>query len=76
MKISEYDILDDAFERSFGFMLNRIADLWVDCPDFHADPGMVELARDRCFSEFIIALEERGVELEEVKASKDDRTNS
>lgn len=65
MKISEYTLLQTAFNNSFGFMLNRIADTWIKCPDFHASPHLVEIGADRCFSEFISALEESGVRLEE-----------
>lgn len=67
MKISEYTLLEDAFEASFGFMLNRIGealdkDLWVE------DEGLRETLAERCFHEFTIALEEMGVELGEVDA--------
>lgn len=67
MKISEYTLLEGAFDSSFGFMLNRIADLWPECPDFHKDAQKKELAAERCFSEFMVALEEMGVELEQAK---------
>jgi hypothetical protein len=68
MKISEYTILEDAFDASFGFMLNRIADTWEGkVPDFHASRDLVEHAKERCWTEFICALEELGVELGDVE---------
>jgi hypothetical protein len=70
LKISEYTLLEDAFEASFGFMLNRIAEAYDLDVDFHAPKfgPIKELAADRCFSEFIAALEELGVELGDVEA--------
>lgn len=68
MKISEYTLLEDAFEASFGFMLNRIAEAWNLPVDFHEDTRAKDQASERCFSEFMIALEELGVELGDVEA--------
>ena len=71
MKVSEYTLLRDAFENSFGFMLNRISDTWPDAtPDWHGDEGRKELAEDRCFTEFIVALEEMGIELGDCKSGE------
>ena len=72
MRISEYTLLEEAWDRSFGFQLNRIEDEMGTIPgrwtgkgadvDYEKE-GKTERARMRCFSEFIIALEELGVEL-------------
>ena len=72
MRIGEYTLLEEAWDRSFGFMLNRIEDEMGTIPGrwtgkgasmTHETGGKTERARTRCFSEFIIALEELGVEL-------------
>lgn len=70
MKVSEYDLLLQAFEKSFGFMLNRIWEAWDLPGDPHDDNGKKTLALDRCFNEFLLALEEGGVELEDTEATK------
>jgi hypothetical protein len=72
MKISEYTLLQEAWDRSFGFMLNRIEDEMGTIPgrwvgkganmDYEKE-GKAERARERCFSEFVIALDDLGVEL-------------
>ena len=73
MIISEYTLLEDAFEAAFPFMLNRLSDVGI----IKGDPHSAELcfARDeaceRCFTEFITALEEIGVELENAKVVPD-----
>lgn len=66
MKISEYDLLQEAFTRSFGFMLNRVWEVYELSTDPHEDPGKRDHAEERCFNEFMCALEEMGVELETV----------
>jgi len=74
MRISEYTLLQDAFDSAFGFMLNRIGD--------ELDSSSVKDGRDldttgrerlaeRCFSEFIIALEEIGVRLDDAVVTRD-----
>jgi hypothetical protein len=68
MKISEYTLLEDAFEAAFGFMLNRIADTWNLEVDFHKDPTIKAIASERCFDEFVNSLAELGVELGDVEA--------
>lgn len=72
MKISEYTLLEDAFHNSFGFMLNRLADLDFLKGDPHdpANQNLKDLAEDRCFSEFMVALEEMGITLEEAQVTK------
>lgn len=62
MKISEYVILQDAFENSFGFMLNRIA----DATDTDLQKARTEEVTDRCWREFVNALDEMGVTLQEM----------
>lgn len=72
MKINEYTLLEMAFENSFGFMLNRLADCGFIKGDQH-DPKRDEMrgiAKERCFAEFMIALEELGVELGETEVKK------
>lgn len=66
MKVDEYHILERAFEESFGFMLNRIWELYdlPGDPHEHRSAGVKDLAEERCFSEFLVALESDGVELE------------
>jgi hypothetical protein len=72
MKISEYTILEDAFHRSFGFMLNRLADAGYIKGDPHSPTR--EPTRDyveqQCFNEFMCALEDGGVELEDAEVTK------
>jgi hypothetical protein len=68
MKISEYTILEDAFHNSFGFMLNRLADLGFirgDPHDGHLGDKK-DTAEERCFNEFVAALEDMGVMLQDV----------
>ena len=72
MRISEYTLLEEAFHNSFGFMLNRLADLnMIEGGDPHADKfrGSKELAEERCWNEFMCAIEEMGVELEDAKVA-------
>lgn len=66
MKISEFDLLQEAFTRSFGFMLNRVWEVYDIGTDPHAERESRDIAEERCFNEFIVALEEMGVELETV----------
>ena len=69
MKISEYTLLEAAFHNSFGFMLNRMADANLLRTDhFEWTVPVREDVEARCFSEFILALEETGVRLEDVEA--------
>lgn len=70
MKVSEYTLLEEAFSRSFGWMLNRIWETYDLPGDPHEDrsAGVKDLAADRCFNEFMVALEELGVELGDVEA--------
>jgi hypothetical protein len=63
MKISEYRLLEEAWDRSFGFQLNRIEDEIGPIKGRDATRTDNEVAKDRCFSEFILALEELGVQL-------------
>ena len=66
MRVSEYDLLMQAWERSFGFMMNRVVDVWQDelgSWDPHSDHAARERAADLCFNELMCALEEMGVEL-------------
>jgi hypothetical protein len=70
MKISEYRILEQAFENSFGFMLNRILDLGLLKGDPHGDKALRDRAEEQAFNEFVIALEEMGVELGEAEVSQ------
>ena len=70
MKVSEYTLLRDTFDNAFGFMLNRIAEAYPNCPDFHEDQGLKDLALDRCWNEFMVALEEMGIELEDLHSRK------
>jgi len=74
MKISEYTLLEDAFHRSFGFMLNRLADAGYITGDPHSPTRerFRDTAEDRCFNEFMCALEGGGVQLEDAKVTKDD----
>jgi len=67
MKISEVTLLEGGFDASFGFMLNRIGDAYEDLrlPESMWDDTAL---RDRCFSEFLLALEEMGVTFETVEA--------
>ena len=71
MKISEYSLLEEAFHRSFGFMLNRIEeevgsiDHRFDGTE-HDQDNRRDRAEDLCFNEFIVAMEEMGIELETV----------
>ena len=74
MKISEYTLLELAFERSFGFMLTRIEETSAGALSHFPEAVDRETAQDRCFTEFIIALEELGVELETGVATKDEET--
>lgn len=73
MRISEYTLLEGAFDNSFGFMLNRIN----DALEAGGHPPLPEALhhddylRDRAFSEFIIALEEMGVVLDEAVVVKE-----
>lgn len=62
MRISEATILQDAFEAAFPFMLNRMADAGYDVEGMRKDEYLVE----RCWGEFLIALEEIGVRLEDI----------
>jgi hypothetical protein len=67
MKISEYTLLRDAFENSFGFMLNRISDNYPDStPDWHGEAFRKDRAEEQCWNEFMVALEEMGIELEQL----------
>ena len=66
MRISEYTLLEEAWDRSFGFMLNRIEDAKDEDSDLHRVRNDMSYVGGRCFSEFIIALEEMGVELDTV----------
>lgn len=69
MKISEYTLLQDAFEGSFGFMLNRLADLGLLKGDHFEWPLTTkELAEERCFTEFMNAIDEMGIELGDVES--------
>jgi hypothetical protein len=70
MKISEYTLLRDTFDNAFGFMLNRIADSYDGCPDFQGDASRRDLALDRCWNEFMVALEEMGIELEDLHSKE------
>lgn len=68
MKISEYRLLEQAFENSFGFMLNRIEE--EIGPIKGRDDTSTPHAIDKCFNEFVIALEEMGVELGEAEVAQ------
>lgn len=70
MKVSEYTLLRDVFENSFGFMLNRISDIYEHTPDWHADFSKKEQAEERCWNEFMVALEEMGIELGDCKSGE------
>lgn len=68
MVISEYVLLEGAFDNSFNFMLNRIGDA-LEAAGASPLPESLyknEYLRERAFSEFIVALEEMGVELQNV----------
>jgi len=72
VKISEYTLLEDAFHNSFGFMLNRISESEINMKDPHASTeAEKEYVEERCFNEFVIAIEEMGVELEDARVTKD-----
>jgi hypothetical protein len=66
MKISEYTLLEDAFEAAFPFMLNRMEEIL----DTTIKRDNLTHASERCFSEFIIALEEIGVVLQDIQATR------
>lgn len=68
MKLSEYTVLRDVFENAFGFMLNRIAEGYPDCPDFQGLYNIKEDVEERCWNEFMVALEEMGIELGDLKS--------
>jgi hypothetical protein len=66
MKISEYTLLQSAFEAAFPFMLNRISEVYDE--DLSHDPLLSDEAEDRCWNEFMVAVEQIGIELEDVRA--------
>jgi hypothetical protein len=70
MKVSEYTLLRDTFDNAFGFMLNRLDDVYENTPDWYADQSKKDLALDRCWNEFMVALEEMGIELEDLHSRK------
>lgn len=70
MKISEYNILERAFSLSFPFMLNRIWDIYQLPGDPHGKYEVRDEAAERAFTEFMGALEDIGVELEEARVVK------
>lgn len=61
MKVSEYTLLKAVFDDAFCNMLSRIGDTFKDCPDFFQKEELVDLALDRCWNEFTLALEEDGI---------------
>ena len=72
MKMSEYTILENAFLAAFPFMLNRIMDALPDAElDLHV-LARTDFVAERCFSEFISALEDQGVELGDVEVKRGD----
>ena len=71
MRIDEYKVVRAAFENAFGFMLNRIEDgLGVD---LHRERkgSEVEGVEERCWDEFMIALDALGVTFTECNANED-----
>jgi len=71
MKIDEYKVVRAAFENAFGFMLNRIEDgLGVDMQR-ERNGAAVEDAEERCWDEFVIALEAIGVTFAECNVNED-----
>jgi hypothetical protein len=61
VKISEYRLLSEAYEKHFGFALNRVEEEFG--VDLQRERNSHEGALDRCFNEFMVAFDEMGVEL-------------
>ena len=70
MKISEYDLLCLAWERSFPFMLKHIGELLEASDKVHPDAHYAGELEERCLSELNIALKELGVEYQIIHAWK------
>jgi len=66
MRISEYTLLRSVFEAAFPFMLNRINDVYDE--DLSHDPLKRDDAEERCWNEFMLAVEQIGIELGDVQA--------
>ena len=64
MKVSEYTLMRLAWEQSFGFMLNRLADAeWLKVD--HHDPKHAttkDRLEDQCWDEFLLAFDDIGLE--------------
>ena len=71
MRIHESTLLRGAFENSFGFMLNRLADAGMLKTDHFewAIPARAAI-EDACWMEFACALEDIGIELEDAEVVK------
>lgn len=68
MKISERTILEHSFSNSFVFMLNRLGDAGLLKGDHFEWPEATKVyVQERCFDEFMLALEELGITLGEVE---------
>lgn len=69
MRVREYDVVREAFERAFGFMLNRIWDTYDLPGEGSQDRGKAETAEALCWNEFMVALDSLGVEFENLEGN-------
>jgi hypothetical protein len=69
VKVSEYTLMRMAWEQSFGFMLNRLAEAdWLKVDDHHDSKHTTQRdhLEDQCWNEFLLALDDIGLEFGEM----------